>query len=106
MINPWLRHSPALCRPTPHPPPLREPIDRGGAVRDRVTRRHHGVRKPPSGRRDPIEILIEQGESRLPDLLPVRYARMKPTPFAFLRGAAAVMAADLAATPVSSLPAH
>jgi uncharacterized protein (DUF2252 family) len=94
---------PGTLPPQTHTLPLQERIERGRALRDRVTRRHHGVWKPPSGRRDPIEILIEQGESRLPDLLPVRYARMKPAPFTFLRGAAAVMAADLAATPVSSL---
>jgi hypothetical protein len=94
---------PGTLPPQTHTLPIQERIERGRALRDRVTRRHHGVWKPPSGRRDPIEILIEQGESRLPDLLPVRYARMKPTPFTFLRGAAAVMAADLAATPNSSL---
>jgi uncharacterized protein (DUF2252 family) len=94
---------PGTLPPQTHTLPLQERIERGRALRDRVTRRHHGVWKPSSGRRDPIEILIEQGESRLPDLLPVRYARMKPTPFTFLRGAAAVMAADLAATPNSSL---
>lgn len=54
-----------------------------------------------ANRRDPVEILIEQGESRLPDLLPLRYARMKASPFAFLRGAAAIMATDLAATPAT-----
>jgi uncharacterized protein (DUF2252 family) len=53
--------------------------------------------QPPANRADPIEILIEQGRSRIQDLLPVRYTRMKADPFAFLRGAAAVMAADLAA---------
>src|SRR5882757_9421660 len=101
--QPMVEAFPGTLPPQTHTLPLQERIERGRALRDRVTRRHHGVWKPPSGRRDPIEILIEQGESRLPDLLPVRYARMKPTPFAFLRGAAAVMAADLAATPVSSL---
>jgi uncharacterized protein (DUF2252 family) len=53
--------------------------------------------QPPANRADPIEILIEQGRSRIQDLLPVRYTRMKADPFAFLRGAAAVMAGDLAA---------
>src|SRR5258707_9400265 len=101
--QPMVEAFPGTLPPQTHTLPLQERIERGRALRDRVTRRHHGVWKPPSGRRDPIEILIEQGESRLPDLLPVRYARMKPTPFSFLRGAAAVMAADLAATPVSSL---
>jgi len=94
---------PGTLPPQTHTLPIQERIERGRALRDRAARRHHGVWKPPSGRRDPIEILIEQGESRLPDLLPVRYARMKPTPFAFLRGAAAVMAADLATTPATSL---
>src|SRR5438094_3172128 len=51
---------------------------------------------PPQSRRDPVEVLIEQGEHRISELLPVRYARMKPDAFAFLRGAAAIMAADLA----------
>ena len=52
---------------------------------------------PPQSRRDPVEVLIEQGEHRISELLPVRYARMRPDAFAFLRGAAAIMAADLAA---------
>jgi uncharacterized protein (DUF2252 family) len=94
---------PGTLPPQTHTLPIQERIERGRALRDRAARRHHGVWKPPSSRRDPIEILIEQGESRLPNLLPIRYARMKPTPFTFLRGAAAVMAADLATTPNSSL---
>ena len=59
--------------------------------------------KPAANRRDPIEILIDQGKSRIQELLPVRYARMKADPFAFLRGAAAIMAADLAAGPATGL---
>src|SRR6516225_10766524 len=59
--------------------------------------------KPSANRADPVETLIEQGKSRIPDLLPVRYARMKTDPFAFLRGAAAIMAADLAAGPSTGL---
>jgi uncharacterized protein (DUF2252 family) len=53
--------------------------------------------KAPANRADPVEILITQGKNRIAELLPVRYARMKADPFAFLRGAAAIMAADLAA---------
>jgi uncharacterized protein (DUF2252 family) len=94
---------PGTLPPQTHTLPLQERVERGRALRERAARRHHGTWQPAPGRRDPIEILIEQGESRLPDLLPVRYARMKPTPFTFLRGAAAVMAADLAATPASGL---
>jgi uncharacterized protein (DUF2252 family) len=57
----------------------------------------------PANRADPLDILIAQGKERIPELLPVRYARMKTDPFAFLRGAAAVMAADLAANPATGL---
>ena len=59
--------------------------------------------KPLENRRDPVEILIEQGKSRIQELLPVRYGRMKADPFAFLRGAAAIMAADLAVSPATGL---
>jgi uncharacterized protein (DUF2252 family) len=59
--------------------------------------------KPPADRPDPAEILVEQGKSRIEELLPVRYARMKADPFAFLRGAAAIMATDLASMPTTAL---
>ena len=59
--------------------------------------------QPPANRADPVEVLIEQGKTRIAELLPVRYARMKADPFAFLRGAAAIMAADLAAGPSTGL---
>ena len=59
---------------------------------------------PPTHRPDPIEVLIAQGKGRIEELLPVRYERMKADPFAFLRGAAAVMAADLASGPTTGLP--
>ena len=61
---------------------------------------------PPATRSDPVEILVEQGRTRIAELLPVRYARMKADPFAFLRGAAAVMAADLGSIPATSLRAQ
>ena len=59
--------------------------------------------KAPANRADPVEILITQGKNRIAELLPVRYARMKTDPFAFLRGAAAIMAADLASGPSTGL---
>ena len=49
------------------------------------------------GRPDPLTILAEQDKTRLAELIPLRYGRMSRTPFTFLRGAAAVMASDLAA---------
>lgn len=55
------------------------------------------------GDRDPVKIVIDQGGSRIPELLPVRYARMGNDPFSFLRGTAAVMAADLGALPATGL---
>jgi uncharacterized protein (DUF2252 family) len=63
----------------------------------------HAEWTPPANRADPLDILMAQGKERIPELLPVRYARMKADPFAFLRGAAAVMAADLGANPTTGL---
>src|SRR6516225_6915327 len=71
--------------------------------RQKVPLGAHAQRTPPTGRADPVDILAAQGKERIPELLPVRYARMKADPFAFLRGAAAVMAADLAASPTTGL---
>jgi uncharacterized protein (DUF2252 family) len=75
----------------------------GAEWRDRVPIAAHAEWRPPANRLDPVEILIEQGKSRIPELLPVRYARMKADAFAFLRGAAAIMARDLASGPVTGL---
>jgi uncharacterized protein (DUF2252 family) len=75
----------------------------GTGWRRQVPRSAQGAWVPPEDRRDPVDILIEQGKTRLPELLPVRYARMKADPFAFLRGAAAIMAADLASMPATAL---
>src|SRR4051794_23987360 len=73
----------------------------GGGKRAPLGARGEGAR--PANRADPLDILVAQGRERIPELLPVRYARMKADPFAFLRGAAAVMAADLAANPTTGL---
>src|SRR6187551_667024 len=72
-------------------------ISAGKKLRDKFPRNKQGVYKPAANRTDPVSILEEQGKTRLQDLVPVRYARMLTSPFAFLRGAAAIMAADLAA---------
>jgi uncharacterized protein (DUF2252 family) len=58
---------------------------------------------PPANRADPVELLKESDRGRLPELLPIRYGRMRESPFAFLRGAAALMAADLASTPATGI---
>ncbi len=74
-----------------------ERITSGKKIRDKFPRIKQGEYKPADNRVDPISILEEQAKTRLPDLVPVRYARMLGSPFAFLRGGAAIMAADLAA---------
>src|SRR5215468_3984483 len=84
----------------------RRPEDRrqaGAALRHEVPRSAHSAWDPPADRSDPVEILIEQGKSRIAELIPIRYGRMRTDPFAFLRGAAAVMAADLAGTPTTNI---
>jgi uncharacterized protein (DUF2252 family) len=75
----------------------------GKAARERVSRRSHGEWEPASDRSDPVEVLEEQATTRVPELVPIRYGRMLASPFAYFRGAAAVMAMDLANTPESGL---
>jgi len=75
----------------------------GKEARARVPRSSHGGWEAPADRADPVEILERQASDRVPELLPIRYGRMSVSPFTFYRGAAAVMAADLAATPTSGL---
>ncbi len=69
---------------------------RGKAERAEVPRSVHGEWVAPSVRRDPVELLEEQAASRVPELVPIRYGRMLVSPFTFYRGAAYLMAADLA----------
>ena len=75
----------------------------GRAARKRVTRSSTGDWAPAPDRRDPMAILEKQGTTRIPGLVPIRYGRMAATEFAFLRGAPAIMAADLAQSPDTGL---
>ncbi len=68
----------------------------GRSLRQTVKRSEHGAYAPSPQREDPIAILEEQAKTRLPDLVPIRYQRMLTSPFAFLRGAAAIMIRDIA----------
>ncbi|BBC37080.1 uncharacterized protein SGFS_083740 [Streptomyces graminofaciens] len=77
--------------------------ERGRATRKHLPRSAHAAWLPSVDRPDPVAVLERQGRDRLPELLPIRYGRMAVSPFAFLRGAAAVMAADLAAQPRTDL---
>ncbi len=78
--------------------PRAERYQGGRALRESVPRETH-VDCPPVSSRDPVAILAETDGARIPELLPIRYERMLQSPFTFLRGAAAVMAHDLAFSP-------
>ena len=82
---------------------VEERIAQGRAERARVPRSSHGDFTPPANRPDPIGVLERQAAWRIADLVLIRYGRMLVSPFAFYRGAAAIMAADLAATPPTTL---
>lgn len=71
-------------------------IAAGKALRQKVKRSEHGIYEASIQREDPIVLLEAQAQTRLPDLVPIRYARMLTSPFAFLRGSAAVMIEDIA----------
>jgi uncharacterized protein (DUF2252 family) len=73
----------------------------GKAARIAIPLEAHALLGPRELRADPIELLERQGATRVPDLVPIRHGRMLVSPFAFYRGAALVMAADLAGTPTS-----
>src|SRR3954463_9981099 len=76
---------------------------RGKAARAEVPRSSHAAFDAPSSRADPVALLEEQAETRVPELVPIRYGRMLVSPFTFYRGAALIMASDLAGTPRSGL---
>ncbi len=77
--------------------------EEGRTARVGAPRRVQGSWSPPPGRPDPIAVLEEQDRLRRADLVPVRHGRMAASAYAFYRGAAAIMAADLAGTPRSGL---
>jgi uncharacterized protein (DUF2252 family) len=92
----------AAPAPVPHPTHA-ERVATGLAARSLLPLEGLGAWEAPADRRDPIALLEEQAVSRVPELVPIRYGRMVVSPFAFYRGAAIVMAADLAPLPRSGL---
>jgi uncharacterized protein (DUF2252 family) len=84
----------------PHPSTA-ERVARGRAARKAVPRSAHAAFAPGPDRPDPVALLERQAATRVPELVPIRYGRMLSSPFAFFRGAAMVMAHDLAGTPRS-----
>ena len=82
---------------------LEDRLAQGKQLRQSAPRSAHGLWKPAEDRPDPVAMLIESSRGRLESLVPMRYARMLTSPFAFFRGSASAMAFDLASTPVSGL---
>jgi uncharacterized protein (DUF2252 family) len=80
-----------------------ERLKAGRGLRDKVPRKSHASWKASANRPDPIKLLMDSDAGRIPTLLPIRYGRMRQSPFAFLRGAGAVMAFDLGQMPRTGL---
>jgi uncharacterized protein (DUF2252 family) len=88
--------------PVPHLT-VQERAALGKAARAEVPRSSHARFEPAADRPDPVDLLEGQARTRVPELVPIRYGRMLVSPFTFYRGAAKIMAADLAGTPNSGL---
>ena len=80
-------------------------LNTGKALRTQAPRSSHGKWTAAADRPDPISLLQAQDVSRVQELVPIKYGRMLASPFAFLRGSAAVMAADLASSPTTGIEA-
>jgi uncharacterized protein (DUF2252 family) len=80
-----------------------ERVARGKSARAEVPRSSHAAFEPPPRRPDPVKLLERQAKTRVPELVPIRYGRMLVSAFTFYRGAALIMASDLANTPRSGL---
>jgi uncharacterized protein (DUF2252 family) len=76
----------------------------GKALRDELPRESHAEWRPPKNRPDPVATVLASNIGRQEHLIPLRMGRMAAAPFAFLRGSACVMAADLFTTPIIGIP--
>ncbi|WP_329376704.1 DUF2252 domain-containing protein [Streptomyces sp. NBC_01351] len=92
-------------RAVPHSTP-EERAAQGKEARGRTPRSSHALYRPSPDRPDPLAILEAQSAARVPELVPIRYSRMSESPFRFYRGAAAIMASDLAGSPDSGITAQ
>ena len=88
---------------SPIPPTLGERVASGARAREEVPPEALGVYSPAAERPDPVALLEGQSATRVQNLVPVRYGRMLASPFTFYRGAALLMASDLAAAPRTPL---
>jgi len=97
-LKPTRESSAQIAHPT-----TAERETRGKAARKETSRSSHALYEPAADRPDPIDLLERQAATRVPELVPIRYGRMLVSTFTFYRGAALIMASDLAATPRSGL---
>ena len=81
----------------------KERAARGKAAREELPRERHAEWSANRRNQKPLDLLAEQGLTRVPELVPIRYGRMAATPFTYYRGAALPMAADLSTGPHTSL---
>jgi uncharacterized protein (DUF2252 family) len=95
----------ARRRPVAHPS-KQERAATGKTARAAAPRSSHSAWEPPAGRRDPVAMFEEQAKTRVPELIPIRHGRMLVSAFTFYRGAAELMAADLAPLPRTGLHAQ
>ncbi len=86
-----------------HTQTLDERFAAGRRLRKQCSRKMQSKWIPPADRADPVDLLIQNSRDRMEDLIPIRYGRMSANPFAFYRGAAAIMAYDLSHTPSTGL---
>ena len=84
-------------------PTKAEQFEDGLGRRALVSRSAHGDWRAARDRPDPVDVLLASNAGRLEELIPIRFGRMAASPFAFLRGSAAVMAADLSGVPTTGL---
>ncbi|MEU3984811.1 DUF2252 domain-containing protein [Streptomyces sp. NPDC026672] len=82
------------------------PKDEGKALRASVPRSAHDALDVDGSRPDAVGAVVESNRGRIPELTPIRVGRMAASPFAFLRGAAGLMAHDLARTPMTRIGAQ
>src|SRR5215467_3510997 len=102
MAKPRTRNAPEKSRRTIMPT-RKEILAKGKSLRERCPRRSHGEWTQARNRPDPLVLLEASNKGRAPELIPIRWGRMLQSPFTFFRGAAAVMASDLAKTPATGL---
>jgi uncharacterized protein (DUF2252 family) len=93
----------AVLPPQSHTLRLDERVAKGKALRDKASRKAQAEWNRPADRPEAVDMLIESSRGRVENLLPIRYGRMMVSPFTFYRGAAAIMAYDLAHTPSTGL---